>query len=335
MKMRGPWLLVLLLTTWSAAQTRTASFDAVDSLHVTADQSPDAQSMLEDLGWAPGPFRVFCTAEGGEVRVYFPSPRPRRGPADPGDIVTLEWHVARDDAREPIEAPAVVVIHTIHPDMPIGRAVARGLAQRGFHAFMLQMPGFGERWQAEDDRPEHFMPRLHQAIADARRARDAVAVLPHVKSGPIAIQGTSLGGVVAANAAALDNAFDPVLLVITGGDLRTIVETGHGDAAFLRWRLERGGITGDRLADMCRRLEPNRIAHRLDPKRTWLFTAENDIVIPPACSDALAAAIHLPDDHRITVPGNHYTVLTRMPAIVEAMVRRLRGEEDAASRGAP
>ncbi len=313
-------ICALLLAPVVVAAPRTATFEASDTLGVKPDASVDAQAMLDDFGYTPTDFRVFCVADEGAVTVHFPSPRPRHE----HDTVVMEWYVARDETRRPIQAPAVLVIHTIHPDMPIGRAVARGLAAQGFHAFMLQMPGFGQRWQPQDDRPAEFFPRLHQAVADARRARDAIAALPHIRPGPIALQGTSLGGIVAANAAALDGAFNPVLLTITGGDLRTIVETGQADAAWVRMRLQRGGIAGDKLAALCHRLEPTRLAHRLKPDRTWLFAAEDDVVIPPACTDALANAIRLPDDRLIRVPGNHYTVLMRFPAIVEEMAKVLR-----------
>lgn len=313
------WLGAVVAAT--QAQPRVMTLEARDTLAVSMEgASEDARAMLEDLAYAPGVFTVTCVAETGDVTVRFPSPRPRF----PRDQVVMEWHVARDGNGQPLDAPGVLVVHTIHPDTPIGRAVARGLAARGFHAFMMFMPGFGPRWRPGDDAANALFPRLRQAVADARRARDAITVLPRVTPGKVALQGTSLGGIVAANAAALDGAFDPVLLVITGGNLKTIVEQGNADAAFVRWRLEDGGISGDRLHQLCQALEPTRIAHRLDPQRTWLFSAENDVVIPPACAEALAKAIRLPKPHHLKLPGNHYTVLTRFPAVVEEMARLLR-----------
>jgi dienelactone hydrolase len=324
MKLRADRTLARVMAAVLCAQVaqagpHTATFAARDTLRIAPDASADAQAMLDALAYAAGEFSVTCVANTRGVTVQFPSPRPRRA----GDMVTMEWHVARDAERRPIVAPAVLVIHTIHPEMPIGRAVARGLAAQGFHAFMMQMPGFGRRWHPDDERPEAFFPRMVQAVADARRARDAIAVLPNVAPGPIAIQGTSLGGIVAVNAASLDSAFGTVMLVITGGELRTIVETGEADAAFVRMRLQRGGIVGDVLAAQCHALEPTRIAHRLPADRTWLVAAVDDVVIPPQCTEALARAIGLADTHRINVPGNHYTVITRFPAIIEQLAAKL------------
>lgn len=314
------------------AQPRVVTYEARDTLTVAGDASADARAMLEALAYPAGEFQVTCVAdERGEVTVLFPSPKAR----GEDDRVVMEWHVARDAQRHPIDAPAVLVVHTIHPDTPIGRGMARGLAAEGFHAFMLFMPGFGPRWQPGDDDPEAFFPRMRQAVADVRRARDAIAVLPRVRGDTIALQATSLGGIVAVNAAAMDGAFDPVMLVITGGDLRTIVERGNADAAFVRWRLERGGITGDRLGQLCQPLEPTRLAHRLDPNRTWMFSAVDDVVIPPMCGDALAKAIGLPESHHVKLPGNHYTVMTRFPAVVAEMARLMRVKPGDPAEGAP
>ncbi|MEZ6192313.1 MAG: hypothetical protein R3C45_13630 [Phycisphaerales bacterium] len=59
-----------------------------------------------------------------------------------------------------------------------------------------------------------------QGVADCLRARDRdpCGSPPNIRPGPIALQGTSLGGFVAATAGGVDQAFDPVILLISGGD---------------------------------------------------------------------------------------------------------------------
>lgn len=316
-------LILVLLATPAFGQARTATFEARDTLAVAPADDPATQAMLDDLAWTPESFRVVCTAREREVLVHFPSPRPRFEPGDPADVVVMEWYAARDAQSRPIAGPAVIVLHTIHPTDPIGRGVARMLASRGVHAFLLEMPGFGRRWNEADMHPSRFFDRLRQASSDARRARDAVAVLPHIAPGPIAIQGTSLGGIVAANAAALDDAFAPVLLLATGGQLQRIVEQGRFDAAIVRQRLAEEGISGLALAEACRSVEPLRLASRISPDRVWLYTARFDTVIPPACSAALANAIGLAADRRIELPGDHYTAIAWFPQAAADMAVRI------------
>src|SRR5690606_32843634 len=113
------------------------------------------------------------------------------------DRVAVEWYLARDEEGQPVTAPAVVVVHESGSGMTVGRLFAQGLRKRGLHAFMIHLPYYGER-RAGGKRPDgvNLITALRQAIADVRRCKDAVAALPLVQPGPIALQGTSLGGFV-------------------------------------------------------------------------------------------------------------------------------------------
>ncbi len=57
---------------------------------------------------------------------------------------------------------------------------ARGLQHRGFHTFLLHLPYYGHRREGERPDDTLFFTLIRQAIADVRRARDAVASLPLV-----------------------------------------------------------------------------------------------------------------------------------------------------------
>lgn len=306
---------------------KVRTFAAHDSLAIPPDASDDAQQMLDDLAWTPQAFEVVAQSavatDPFDALVLFASPRPR-GHATTERVV-LEWHAARGPDRQAIEAPAVLVIHSLLPSMAIGRAIARSFANRGIHAFMLHMPDYGLRGNPQAQRDgAMFMPRFKQAVCDARRARDAIAALPNIRvDHGIAIQGTSLGGFVVTVAAALDGAFDPVLLVLCGGDLFDMFAHGRFDTERVRAMLEESGFTGDRLRQLLRQVEPNRVARRLDPARTWLFSAVVDRVVPPANSDALARTIGLDDLHHLHIAGGHYTAVLQLPVVMDAMVNRI------------
>jgi len=236
------------------------------------------------------------------------------------DRVVLVWYAARAEDGKAIEAPAVLMVHSLQPQMMVADQIARRFAKQGLHVFVLQLPGYGERWEG----PGHFpgataMVHGRQAVADCRRAKDAIAALPNIKPGPIALQGTSMGGFVAATAGSIDGAFDPVVLFISGADGYQALQTGLHDAVFLRQALNRKGYRGEALRNLLKAVDPLHVAHRLNPKRTWLISARYDMTIPRVCSDALAQAVGLDDKHRLWLGTNHYTTLLMLPGVSDRM----------------
>jgi cephalosporin-C deacetylase-like acetyl esterase len=172
---------------------------------------------------------------------------------------------------------------------------------------------------------------MKQGIADVRRARDAVAVLPHVDTSRIAVQGTSLGGFVAATTAGLDHGFSSVHIMVAGGDLLTLVTNGKREAGKLREMLAEAGYTGDKLITLFDQVEPLHVAHRLNPKTTWMFSATRDQVVPPLHARKLADAVKLSDDHHIQLFADHYTGIVYVPIVVDQMVKAIRETPTAAS----
>ena len=65
---------------------------------------------------------------------------------------------------------------------------------------------------------------------------------------------------------------------------------GGRDAVALRRTLEEAGVSEQQIRDLTRIVEPLRLAHRLDPKNTWLFCSAFDEVVPPACTQAFVQA---------------------------------------------
>ncbi len=306
------WLAILI--TVAAVGARAAE----DTLRIQPDPDPGVQARLDAIAWAPGPFDVDVIREDDHRLVRFASPRPS-GVAGQ-DRVALRWF-APDGVEH---APAVLVIHSLHPDRPIAQMVARGLAQQGVHAFVLQLPGFGHRRTDWTTHPGVTAVRhASQAVADARRARDAIVALPQVRGDRVALVGISLGGFVGAAAASLDRAFDPVFLIVAGADGVRVLEEGKKDAFLIARDLADRGLKGDALRAVLDPVDPMHLAHRLDPGRTWLFAAEFDTVVPRACSDLLARRIDLGPDHHRRLPGNHYTSMFVLPALVTFIAERI------------
>ena len=156
-----------------------------------------------------------------------------------------------------------------------------------------------------------------------RRARDAVAVMPHVIRTNIALQGTSLGGFVASTTAGLDHGYQSVHIMVAGGDLYNLVQNGQREAGKLREMLAAAGYSGEKMRDLFAQVEPLRLAHRLDAKTTWMYSASRDQVVPPIHAFKLAEAAKLPDENRIQLWADHYTGIVYMPMVVESMSKNI------------
>ncbi|MDB6071073.1 MAG: hypothetical protein JWL81_2244 [Verrucomicrobiales bacterium] len=294
-------------------------FQATDTLKSDAEPLPDAAACLAGLRWTPDKFQVTANASAADSDwlLRFPSAVPT-GIAE-NDSVALEWFVHRDSEGRAAKAPAMVVIHESGRGMVAGRLFARGLRLMGCHTFLIHLPGYGARTSAMSGDMKRLFPGLRQAIADARRARDAVASLPQVDAGNIGICGISLGGFVTSTVLGLDHAYDRGFILLAGGNLEDVIFKGERDAASLRRQLKAAAIPDDDVRSAVRTIEPLRLAHRADPDKVWLFSASRDEVVPPACSAAFVAAARLAPDHHAAYPAGHYSAALYMPL----MIRRI------------
>lgn len=292
-------------------------FIAHDSLNVGATQDADTADCLKGFTWTPGSFEVTLAdaLDEGDHLVRFPSPIPTGD--DANDMVSMVWHQSKDLAGNVRTAPAILIVHESGRRMEVGRMFARSLREMGFHTFQIHLPHYGERSNGKHPADAAtLLTRVRQGVADTRRAYDAIKVLPNV-AGPIAIQGTSLGGFVAALAAGVDGCFDSVHLLLAGGNLYEMMQNGQKDTAKVRRKLEEQGITGEKLKSLLYMMEPTRLAHRLDPQKTWMYSAIFDTVVPKKNADALAEAISLPNDHHIQFPANHYSGVIFIPLVLK------------------
>lgn len=308
-------------------------FTAQDTLSVELDD-PEHRALLEPLTWLPGSFDVHLeraenTGIGADWIVSFTSPlSDRRPPQDEARTVYLDWFMARDADGTPLAAPAVVIVPGTDRRRLAARALAIFLKARAVHVLVLQPPGYGRRGDGGLSRPaERFLPRVRQAVADARRARDAAAALPGVRDQPVYLAGISLGGFLAVLTAELDPGYDGLFVLLAGVDLHHVVTHGDRDAARFRRRLEAAGFQGQALRDLLWQVEPLRAADRLDPTRTWLYRGMYDTVIPPASTEKLADAIRLPPEHHHRYPVGHYDGAFLLPAIAADMASTVTEHE--------
>lgn len=292
-----------------------------DTLAPPAEPVDDSRQCLNGLIWQPGKFDVAfekAPADRGDWLVRFPSPRPSGDPVN--DVVAMEWYQAKTADGCVLHAPAAVIVHESGSGMTVGRLIAQGLRQHGLHAFMIQLPYYGIRRTA-GNKPtgDRIVAAMQQAIADVRRAKDAVAAIPHVDATRISLQGTSLGGFVTATTAGLDHGFHRVIIFLAGGDLFSVLMQGKQDAANLRQELEERGIDSQTVKRTLATIEPLRLAHRIDPARTWMFSGKFDDVVPIKNAELLARAARIDDTHHCKLLANHYSGIIFLPMVLQQM----------------
>ncbi|HVJ67501.1 MAG TPA: hypothetical protein VM510_05920 [Caulifigura sp.] len=331
MRMRSAFLIGALLLASSAFGDDAQTFLASDTLAPACIRAStdDVKSCLGGLCWSPESFEVVleAPAAGSDHRAVLRFRSPVLSGDAVNDRVAVLWYPPPSSSDASLK-PAIVVVHESGSSMPVGKLFAKLFAGQGVHAFLVQLPGYGLR-RSGNRKPtgDQFLLAMRQGIADVRRARDAVAEMPGVDPGRISVQGTSLGGFVASTSAGLDDGFDQVFIMVAGGDLYGMMQRGEKEAAELRQRLESAGFTGDKLRDLMWVVEPTRLAGRLKPDRTWLYSAEHDRVVPMENALALKSAAGLPNDHHIRLPGDHVTTIVYLPVILDHVMKQVRARQ--------
>ncbi len=325
-------LLAVLLTIAVAADPAPHKlaigdkFTATDTLACGEEPNEDAKECLSRLAWTPGKFMVQLEAAqpgNGDFLVRFPSPKPLGDRSN--DLVAMEWYATRDAKGAIRSARAIVVVHESARSMPIGRTIARSLNWQGLHAFLIHLPNYGaRRAPGNPSSYERIIPMMQQGIADVRRARDAVVALPHVDGTVVGLEGTSLGGFVTATVAGLDHGYDRVFILLAGGNIADVILHGSRDAAKVHEKLLASGLTDEQIKEAAHRIEPLRLAHRINPGTTWLYSGELDTVVPPKSSFALAKAAKLSKDHHVEFAADHYLGVIYLPSAVMQITERMK-----------
>ena len=305
-------------------------FQASDTLamELERESSADAKECLDGLCWENGKFDVRIDAVDDKQRasgidrvVRFASPMPSGDPIN--DLVALEWYRASRKGKELESAPAIVVVHESGRGMTVGKMIARGLSNQGVHAFLMQLPTYGMRRNPASTKTEGeaLIGGLKQGIADARRAYDAVSVLPGVDAKRISIQGTSLGGFVVATTTGLDTAYHRSVIFLAGGDLYGVLANGDRDAEKTRRELTKSGISMEQAKEALYTIEPLRLAHRVAAGKTWVYSGDKDTVVPPKNSKLYVDAAKLPQGHHVELPADHYSGIVFLPSIIQQIAK--------------
>jgi dienelactone hydrolase len=296
-----------------------------ETRNTKAARDEASRRMLASMLWDPRPFRLKNekTPRGakGDRLLRFASPLPLGDPEN--DEVVIEWHIPLG-AKRAEQRPALLCLHILGGNMELSRSIARAAKIRGMHAFLLHMPGYGKR-KGKRGRREMtlFEHRSRQAAADIQRAQDAIAGLPGIDPERIYLQGTSLGGIIGALSAGLADDFAGQFFMLAGGGLKQMLREGKRDSKKVLAAFHRAGIRGEELDRILDAVDPARLAHRLDSRKTWLYSAKADSVVPAARARLLASEASLADDHHLWLEGNHYTAIVSLPWVLDHMFQQI------------
>ena len=126
-----------------------------------------------------------------------------------------------------------------------------------------------------------------------------------------------------ARVAGLDRGYGRIFVLLAGGNLADVVQSGNKDAAKLRAQLEAVGITGEQIRELSRPIEPLRLAHRIDAEQLWLYSGKYDDVVPPASSFAFANAANLSEGHHIEMFADHYSGVIYLPMVIQEIRKNM------------
>jgi len=296
-----------------SANEKLVAFDSIPS--VLDDANERAQKSLNELLWKPQPFDVSLESIEEHTFVRFPSAINTGNTKN--DLVALQWFKATGSkAKEAKALPAVIVVHESGRGMTVGKLIAKGIANQGIHAFMVHLPHYGVRRSPQGE-GDDVAQALKQSIADVRRAYDAIAILPQVDRSRISLQGTSLGGFVAATTAGIDGRFHSIVVLLAGGDLYSVVTQGKKDAQKFKEQMSAQGLDDEGIRMCLDCVEPLHLAHRVNANRTWLYSGKFDDVVPPRNSKLFATAAKLPESHHIELDADHYSGIFQLPSVLK------------------
>jgi dienelactone hydrolase len=220
---------------------------------------------------------------------------------------------------DPRRRPAVIVLHILGADFALSRYLAARLAERGVAALFVKLPYYGERRPPGDGKRflsadiDRSIGAMRQGICDVRRAAAWLASRPEIDPDRLGITGISLGGIVAAVAAAVDPTLDRVALLLAGGDLARILWEMPEAARYRALWIESGRTLAD-LRALTDPYDPLTHAHRLAGKRVLMIAGNSDDVVPPSCTRALWIAAGRPPI--IWYDCGHYSALAYLlPAV--------------------
>jgi uncharacterized protein len=198
--------------------------------------------------------------------------------------------------RPAARAVCLVIQHGLHGSKEDGRGFWDPLAQQGATTLAIDARFHGERGSASElervlSDARSLRTMLQGTVIDLRRGIDVLQQRPECADARIGYVGFSMGGVLGALLAGSDTRVQAPVLVVAGGDWRTLLRDPRNP-----W-LPAGVIGPAHLNESVHVLDPIDPVHcvgRISPRPVLMVNGDADEVIPVAAADALHNAAREP-----------------------------------------
>jgi dienelactone hydrolase len=240
-------------------------------------------------------------------RVAFPSPLP--GPHEANNTVRGLYYAPRADGPTP---PSAVVLHGYRQGVyGPARLFARWCAEAGWGGMALALPYHISR-RVKGTRSGELMvtadlgrllAAIRQAVADALAAAE---MLRRAGAPGVAIVGGSIGGWVAALAAACEAELDAVVLIVPVTEPALLLERLAILEAHRR-ALAEAGVTRGEMERALEPVTPRSLAPAVPLERMLFLYGDHDLVNPPETIDRLWRAWGRPA--RRVYPYGHFSLV--------------------------
>jgi len=330
--------IVVAITAFSAAiiSGRQTSAQPFSAKATPSNQKGDGSTEITEIkvtkSFNNDPFRVLLrqTASKRGYRIYrLTYPSPVETAHKPNNTVPADYYLP--DGMEPgsPRRPAVVCLHILNGNYELVRMLCTSLAQRGVPAIMFKLPYYGERALPGGRRElarngRLFVEALSQAMLDARRTFDVLAALPQIDPERIGIAGISLGSFVSAATAGSDGRFHRTALLLSGGDLLSIIHESNETSSLSS---QINSLPTDQQQEIKRAIiavDPITHAPGLRDRalagRVLMINGDQDQVVPPASTKKLAKALGISDKVFWLEGLGHYSAAARLPEIMRRTV---------------
>lgn len=203
----------------------------------------------------------------------------------------------------------------------VERCLARYFTKHGFAVLIVRR----QKIELTDGRQVNYL--LEKAVADARSVLDWVGRHPDFNNNRIAVLGISLGGIIGAVLAAVDQRIQAAILALAGADLPSLLVRSR-EKGIVRRReecLKQKHMMLDELESELRRsieFDPLFFSPHLDPEKILLVLARFDAVIPYENGLALRDAMQKKPE-TICLWSGHYTAILYLPYLRRAFLNFL------------
>ncbi|MGC8830575.1 MAG: C45 family autoproteolytic acyltransferase/hydrolase [Verrucomicrobiia bacterium] len=254
--------------------------------------------------------------------IYLSYPSAVKTQFEPNNTIRARLFLPSNTEQTATKRPAVISLPILNGDENLNSMVCAFLAKRGIPAIMFTLPYYSDRGTKEIRKqlgtdPNLFIQSIEQTFADIKRTIDLLETRPEVDPKKIGITGISLGGILSASAAAIDDRLYKTAILLAGGDLMEIINHAN-ETRPLRNTLQNLPETQkSALTKKLAEIDPLTLSPKLRDRaakgRVLMLNAANDEVIPRQCTEKLADALGIKNNIIWFQGLGHYTALAELP----------------------